>query len=132
MQARKAARVLPDPVGAEIKVVRPARICGQPCSCGSVGGPNLLTNPSATSGCAQERDCIALLYQELSLHIRPYRPTCLPHRWLIPFAFPALLCETGITFSINRMGRIHVLPEHFAKKNPAGEIVEPPPPVLKE
>ncbi len=30
MQARNAARVLPDPVGAAIRVVRPARISGQP------------------------------------------------------------------------------------------------------
>jgi len=58
MQARKAASVLPDPVGAEISVVRPARICGQPCSWGSVGVPNLRVNHSATSGWAQERDCI--------------------------------------------------------------------------
>src|SRR2546427_9482420 len=34
MQARNAARVLPEPVGAEISVVRPAKICGHPCSCG--------------------------------------------------------------------------------------------------
>ncbi len=32
MQARNAARVLPDPVGAEISVVLPARIWGHPCS----------------------------------------------------------------------------------------------------
>src|SRR5260221_305284 len=37
MQARKAASVLPDPVGAEISVVWPARMWGQPCSCGSIG-----------------------------------------------------------------------------------------------
>jgi hypothetical protein len=55
MQARNAARVLPEPVGAEIRVVRPARMCGQPCSCGSVGVPNLFVNHSATSGWAQER-----------------------------------------------------------------------------
>jgi hypothetical protein len=54
MQARNAASVLPEPVGAEIKVVRPARICGQPCSCGSVGVPNFAVNHSATSGWAQE------------------------------------------------------------------------------
>ena len=35
MQIRNAASVLPEPVGAEISVVRPARISGQPCSCGS-------------------------------------------------------------------------------------------------
>src|SRR5208337_4723499 len=53
MQIRKAASVLPDPVGAEISVVRPARISGQPCSCGSVGEPKRPKNHSATSGCAQ-------------------------------------------------------------------------------
>ena len=53
MQMRNAARVLPDPVGAEISVVRPARISGQPCSCGSVGDPNLPRNHSATRGWAQ-------------------------------------------------------------------------------
>src|ERR1700674_536367 len=56
MQIRKAARVLPDPVGAEISVVRPASICGQPCSCGSVGVPNLRTNHSCTIGWAQARE----------------------------------------------------------------------------
>src|SRR5271155_1123427 len=53
MQARNAASVLPDPVGAEISVVFPARMCGQPCSCGSVGVPNRCTNHSATRGWAQ-------------------------------------------------------------------------------
>src|SRR5664279_5548405 len=55
MQMRNAASVLPEPVGAEIRVVRPARICGQPCSCGSVGVPKGPTNHSATSGCAHAR-----------------------------------------------------------------------------
>ena len=45
MQARNAARVLPDPVGAEINVVRPARMCGQPCSWGSVGVPKRVDEP---------------------------------------------------------------------------------------
>src|SRR5580693_10336321 len=56
MQARNAASVLPDPVGAEINVVRPASMCGHPCSCGSVGGPNRCTNHSATRGWAQARE----------------------------------------------------------------------------
>jgi hypothetical protein len=50
MQIRNAASVFPDPVGAEIRVVSPARMCGQPCSCGSVGVPKRLTNQSRTSG----------------------------------------------------------------------------------
>jgi len=53
MQTRKAERVLPLPVGAEISVASPARMLGQPCSCGSVGLPNLLRNHSAVTGCAQ-------------------------------------------------------------------------------
>ena len=56
MQMRKAASVLPEPVGAEISVVRPARISGQPCSCGSVGVPKRPTNHSATSGCAHDKE----------------------------------------------------------------------------
>src|SRR6185437_1496844 len=66
MQARKAASVLPEPVGAEMRVVRPARMVGQPCSCGSVGVPNLFTNHSRTTGWAQARlwgmECIIQLY----------------------------------------------------------------------
>src|SRR5215813_15303094 len=52
MQIKNAASVLPDPVGAEIRVVSPARMCGQPWTCGSVGVANRLTNQSRTSGCA--------------------------------------------------------------------------------
>src|SRR5579884_781165 len=55
MQIKNAARVLPDTVGAEISVVLPDRISGQPGSRGSVGDPNRLTNHSRTSGCAQSR-----------------------------------------------------------------------------
>src|SRR5438045_295360 len=55
MQIKNAASVLPEPVGAEIRVVLPARMCGQPCSCGSVGVPKRLTNHSWTSGWAQSR-----------------------------------------------------------------------------
>ena len=53
MQTRNAARVLPLPVGAEMRVASPARMAGQPCSCGSVGLPNLWRNHSAVTGCAQ-------------------------------------------------------------------------------
>src|SRR5690242_21159511 len=37
MQTRKAASVLPDPVGAAISVWRPAAISCPPAACGSVG-----------------------------------------------------------------------------------------------
>src|SRR5689334_19317241 len=52
MQARNAASVLPDPVGAEMSVLRPSRIGGQPSVCGSVGVPKRAVNQSRTSGCA--------------------------------------------------------------------------------
>src|SRR5215469_6311841 len=61
MHIRKAASVLPEPVGAEIRVVFPEAMCGQPYCCGSVGVPNRDTNQSRTSGCAHcssvERAC---------------------------------------------------------------------------
>src|ERR1700760_2868622 len=53
MQMRNAARVLPDPVGAEMRVGRPSRIGGHPNSWGEVGLPNLLRNHSCTTGWAQ-------------------------------------------------------------------------------
>ncbi len=49
-QIRNAASVLPDPVGAEIRTSRPARISGQPRICGSVGAAKREVNHSATSG----------------------------------------------------------------------------------
>ncbi len=42
--------------GRADQVFFPARMCGQPSSCGSVGVPNLATNHSRTSGCAHSRD----------------------------------------------------------------------------
>ena len=50
MQTRNAARVLPLPVGAEMRVASPARMLGQPWVWGSVGLPNLLRNHSAVTG----------------------------------------------------------------------------------
>src|SRR4051812_42786821 len=55
MQTRNAASVLPEPVGAEIRVGLPARMLGQPNDWGSVGVPNLVVNHSAVTGCAQDR-----------------------------------------------------------------------------
>src|SRR5579875_3147031 len=73
MQMRTAPSVLPEPVGAEINVGFPARIPGQPCSCGSVGVPKRCTNHSCTTGCAHARlsgtdtDCIGLFYRYFRL-----------------------------------------------------------------
>src|SRR5205809_5687354 len=51
MQTRKAARVLPEPVGAAISVSRPAAISAQPPSCGSVGpSGNRRSNQVRTAG----------------------------------------------------------------------------------
>ena len=49
-QTRKAARVLPEPVGAAMSVSSPAWIRGQPAACGSVGVPKRRWNQSATVG----------------------------------------------------------------------------------
>src|SRR5215813_4433364 len=91
MQARKAASVLPEPVGAEINVVRPARMCGQPCSCGSVGVPNLEANHSATSGCAHERNCIFVIVGRLTWFRKLF--ACLGGRpsWLLAVRFLLLI-----------------------------------------
>src|SRR2546428_13773239 len=56
MHARNAASVFPEPVGAEISVVRPARMCGHACSCGSVGVPNFWTNQSLGKGFAHAKE----------------------------------------------------------------------------
>src|SRR5690242_19486733 len=58
MHAKKAAKVFPEPVGALISVSCPARMCGQPAICGSVGVPNLDVNHSWTSGCAHSRPAV--------------------------------------------------------------------------
>src|ERR1700757_4160970 len=115
MHARNAASVLPEPVGAEIKVVRPARMCGHPCSCGSVGVPNFAVNHSAPRGWGQEGAAdITVFYSS----------------WQVLRKLFALLPEGGIAFGafcflpslppsakLNQpMGRIHVLPEHVANK----------------
>src|ERR1700688_2224062 len=50
MAARNAASVLPEPVGAAIRVLRPATIEGQARSWGSVGVPNRERNQAATAG----------------------------------------------------------------------------------
>src|ERR1700751_2771306 len=80
MQMRKAARVLPEPVGAEIRVGRAARMAGQPSICGSVAEPKRERNhswmmgwahASASAGVAGGADCIPVLYRWTSCFIRP-------------------------------------------------------------
>src|SRR5580704_3164452 len=61
MKTRNAAKVFPDPVGAEMSVAFPATIEGQPAICGSVGVPNRPKNQSRISGCA---------------HSNPRTPSC--------------------------------------------------------
>ena len=48
--ARKAASVLPDPVGAAMRVWRPALIAGQASACPGVGEAKLSANQFATAG----------------------------------------------------------------------------------
>src|SRR4029079_9265800 len=50
MAHRKAARVLPEPVGARIRVCSPAAMAGQPLAWASVGAPNVVSNHSRTAG----------------------------------------------------------------------------------
>src|SRR5262249_50413676 len=50
MAARKAASVLPDPVGAAISTCRPAWKAGHACACAAVGAAKLRSNQAATAG----------------------------------------------------------------------------------
>ncbi len=50
MAHRNAASVLPEPVGALIRVVSPRAIGGQPSTWGGVGSPNARSNHSRTGG----------------------------------------------------------------------------------
>ena len=50
MAARKAAKVLPEPVGAAMSASRPDWMTGQALCCGSVGAVNRALNQRATAG----------------------------------------------------------------------------------
>ncbi len=50
MPARKAASVLPEPVGAQTSVSRPRGMRGQPAACASVGAPKRRSNQAWTAG----------------------------------------------------------------------------------
>jgi hypothetical protein len=52
---RNAASVLPEPVGAQISVERPAAISAQPRDCARVGAAKLSPNHSRTAGWNTER-----------------------------------------------------------------------------
>ena len=56
MAQRKAASVLPLPVGARISVDSPRAIAGQPCACGGVGAANDPRNQSATAPMEEIQD----------------------------------------------------------------------------
>src|SRR5512132_105517 len=47
---RGAASVLPEPVGARIRLCSPPAIAGQPCACAAVGISNVLSNHARTAG----------------------------------------------------------------------------------
>src|SRR5438874_1990397 len=59
--ARNAARVLPEPVGANRSVFRPAATSGQPRLCGGVGRPNVARNQFATDGSRASRPSGAVI-----------------------------------------------------------------------
>jgi len=55
MHHKNAARVLPLPVGARIKVDSPRAIAGQPAICGRVGAGKTAANQSRTAGWKMSR-----------------------------------------------------------------------------
>jgi len=50
MDDRNAASVLPLPVGAQMSVCAPSRMCGQPSTWGGVGSGNEAANQARTAG----------------------------------------------------------------------------------
>src|SRR5687768_11362760 len=50
MLHKKAASVLPEPVGARMSACSPAAIAGHPSACAGVGSPNVVRNHSRTGG----------------------------------------------------------------------------------
>ncbi len=53
---RKAASVLPEPVGAWISVCLPLAIAGQPCSCAGVGASKAPSNQARVCGLKTSSD----------------------------------------------------------------------------
>src|SRR6202030_4212660 len=64
MHHRNAARVLPVPVGARIKVDSPRAMAGQPCSCGLVGAAKTASNHSRTGGANRPASSFAEAFDE--------------------------------------------------------------------
>src|SRR5574341_883094 len=60
MAFRNAARVLPEPVGAAIRVWRPERMASQPWDWAGVGSPNRSANQRETAGWKVEGDTTEL------------------------------------------------------------------------
>src|SRR5262245_37670094 len=112
MQIKNAANVFPDPVGAEISVVSPAKICGQPSSCGSVGVPNRETNQSRTSGCAHSRfdkreDAEDVSFMAARLQYNAQSKNALPHAvWLLRALEQRL--KDRVNRSVAKLGQVHV------------------------
>ncbi len=59
MPHRKAVRVLPDPVGARMRVCSPAAMAAQPCSWAAVGAANDEENQARTG--SENRSSAAML-----------------------------------------------------------------------
>ncbi len=78
MPQRKAARVLPDPVGAEISVFAPEVINGQPCAWAGVGASKEASNQRLTGSENGVRGdsalCLERVANPLSLRSRPGIP----------------------------------------------------------
>src|SRR5450432_2131165 len=77
MHHRKAARVLPVPVGARIKVDSPRAIAGHPRICGLVGAGKTASNHSRTAAWNRPGSKVAGESGELKLEESGIRSLCL-------------------------------------------------------
>ncbi len=59
MAERKAASVLPEPVGAWMRTLPPRAIAGQPAACAGVGAENACVNQSRVAGLNEASGSIA-------------------------------------------------------------------------
>jgi hypothetical protein len=64
----KAAKVLPEPVGAAISTLRPALIAGHACVCVAVGARKLRSNQATTAGWNNEN---GLIYRNAQAQLAP-------------------------------------------------------------